>query len=236
MSKFKKIIVFAIALFAIPFIVWKTNHYLFEYYYDLVNKNEPVETRLEIDNVLNTLHTIKYENLEYEYLKYTDSSDPRYKPMLRNLTYYKVERNDLNKRIVGKFRIKDFLSKDKNYTKDYQYLLINKKLLYKLLELQNILEEKGYDKYAFIIKRGHRTPNYNNEIGGASRSKHIKGEALDLKIKDIDKNGYYSDLDKSIVLKIVEKVIGNDGGIGKYPGSRIIHIDVRGTRARWDFM
>ena len=47
--------------------------------------------------------------------------------------------------------------------------LINKKILYKLLELQDILEEKGYDKYAFIIRRGHRTPKYNTDIGGASR-------------------------------------------------------------------
>ncbi len=44
-----------------------------------------------------------------------------------------------------------------------------------------------------------------------------------------------NDEQKEIVIDLLEtKVIKNKGGIGKYPGTKIVHMDVRGYRARWD--
>jgi hypothetical protein len=37
------------------------------------------------------------------------------------------------------------------------------------------------------------------------------------------------------VLDLLEKeIIKSSGGIGRYPGTRAVHFDVRGYKARWD--
>jgi len=44
-----------------------------------------------------------------------------------------------------------------------------------------------------------------------------------------------TNLIKKIILDILEnKVIGDQGGIGRYPGTMSVHFDVRGFKARWD--
>lgn len=108
-------------------------------------------------------------------------------------------------------------------------------MLHKILDLQKELERKGYDQDGFWIRYVHRTPKQNEEVNGVGSSKHILGQAADLVIKDINKNGKYSEEDKEIVFDLVDKkIIGNKGGVGKYPGTQTIHIDVRGKKARWD--
>jgi len=63
----------------------------------------------------------------------------------------------------------------------------------------------------------------------------MKGQAIDMTIGDINKDGTFTKEDKKIVLDICDKkVIGNKGGIGLYPGTRAVHIDVRGYKARWN--
>jgi uncharacterized protein YcbK (DUF882 family) len=67
-----------------------------------------------------------------------------------------------------------------------------------------------------------------------SRSK-FKGEAVDIVIDDINKDGYANKTDKDIILDLLEnEIIKNDGGIGLYPGTDRVHYDIRGTRARWN--
>ena len=98
-----------------------------------------------------------------------------------------------------------------------------------------ILKDKGHNPYAFRIRNGFRHPAYNKLVSGANKSRHIAGEAIDLHIKDINRDGKYTEKDKAIVIDILEKqVIRGEGGIGKYPGTRAVHFDVRGYRARWD--
>lgn len=54
-------------------------------------------------------------------------------------------------------------------------------------------------------------------------------------IKDVNQDGQYTDDDKQLVIDLLErKIIKNQGGIGKYPGTRVVHMDVRGYKARWD--
>ncbi|MEL6669954.1 MAG: hypothetical protein AAFP08_13345, partial [Bacteroidota bacterium] len=78
-------------------------------------------------------------------------------------------------------------------------------------------------------------PKENASAGGASLSRHILGQAIDMLIGDINRDGRYTDIDKQIVLDIANQdIIGDRGGIGRYPGTRTVHIDVRGYRARWD--
>ena len=115
------------------------------------------------------------------------------------------------------------------------YWLIDKKILYKTLELQDSLRSKDYDPHGFSISNGHRHPHYNDQIGGASKSQHLWGKAIDIKIKDINKDGKSNQADKKIVLDLLENhIIKRRGGVGRYVGTMSIHYDVRGHYARWD--
>jgi uncharacterized protein YcbK (DUF882 family) len=78
--------------------------------------------------------------------------------------------------------------------------------------------------------------NWGNEaVNGVENSRHILGQAIDIVIGDINRDGGYTVEDKQIVLDILEdKVIRNAGGVGRYPGTRTVHFDTRGFRARWD--
>jgi len=219
---------------------WRTMDFVHEKNYDLFNINEPVESSADLKRLLNHLPQVSYEDLADEYKKFSKSNRKKYKAMLQGEKYYKVHRHDLNKYIVGDFRMKEFMPKDKYYKKcikddDFVYWLMDEKLLTALLNLQQELEEGGYDKCGFTISNAHRHPRENERIGGAKMSRHMKGQAIDLSIGDINGDGKYTKKDKDIVLKICdEKVIANNGGIGRYPGTRTVHIDVRGKRARWD--
>ena len=220
---------------------WRAQDRIHEILYDLKNHNQPVYSKEGIASVMSTLETMQYADLDGEYLEYTKSAKPKYKALLKELTYYKINKNDLNKRIVGSFRLKQFMCKDEYYIdcvlgkEAFVPCPINPKLFYKTLELLDELNRLGYNEDGFVIVNGHRHPAYNEKIGGAQLSRHIKGEAVDISIYDIDGDSYTDKKDKQIVLGILDKtVIKDKGGIGLYPGTDNVHFDVRGTKARWD--
>lgn len=212
-----------------------------EWKYDRAVQNATVLEKKEIESILEALPTISYQNLDSTYLSWSKSSEAKYRTLLNGSTYRVIKRDDFFKKIVGDFRINDFVCRDAYYraclfdaSKEY-YWLIDEKILMALIELRHTLKDKGYDENAFTINSGHRHPRKNESVRAAKLSRHMKGQAIDLHIMDINKDGKYSVEDKNIVLDIAEKeVIKNKGGIGRYPGTRAVHLDVRGTRARWD--
>ena len=80
-------------------------------------------------------------------------------------------------------------------------------------------------KSPLIINSGFRCKTHNARIGGASNSVHTYGMAADVKTPvGMSDEQFY---------KLAEKVkVFRDGGMGIYNGR--IHVDVRGTKARWD--
>ena len=212
-----------------------------EYLYDLDNPQKEVNSKKRIDEILSGFEQITYSKIEEDYKKYTKSAQKKYNKLLASKTFYKIKREDFFRFIVGEIRVRELLARDKYYykclrnKKEHYYWLVNKELLYKLLDLQVALEKENYNKSGFSITNGHRHPYYNEKVGGASKSRHIQGEAIDIHIGDIDNNGKYQKADKEIVLNLLEnKIIKYQGGIGRYPGTRAVHFDVRGYRARWD--
>lgn len=196
----------------------------------------------QIDSVLATLEAYKYRDLPKDYIEFSGNNGA-FKRMVKTGTFYRITKDDFYKKIVGNVRICNFLAHDNYYQmhhngpgKDFeQYWLIDKKLLYRMLDLQKALSEKGYDPDGFYVRDGHRYPVHNEERGGASRSQHIAGKATDIIVQDINKDGQANQKDKQIVLDLLEdKIIKNKGGVGRYPGSMVVHFDVRGHRARWD--
>jgi hypothetical protein len=70
-----------------------------------------------------------------------------------------------------------------------------------------------------------RCRTHNTNIGGATNSRHMKGDATDHTKQWVERVG------RSRFNAAAEKVF-QSGGVGSYPsGSK--HLDSRGTRARW---
>ena len=210
--------------------------------YDLTNNQIPVRSRKTVDSILQSLEAVPFNKLDKAYIKYSDS-DGQFKSVLAKKIYYKVYGRDVFKYVAGKIRINDLLPQDSFYRLNmacldsnyYQYWLIDKKLLYKTLDLLDELEKQGYDPYGYSVNHGHRHPKQNYEVNGALGSRHLYGEAIDLYIKDINKDGVADQTDKALVMDILEKkIIKDKGGIGRYPGSMVIHYDTRGYKRRWD--
>jgi uncharacterized protein YcbK (DUF882 family) len=76
------------------------------------------------------------------------------------------------------------------------------------------------------ITSGYRDPSFNKKIGGASQSRHLTGQAADLKIE-----GYTPKQVAAIIEKLIASGKMKQGGLGIY--STWIHYDTRGTAARW---
>ena len=85
--------------------------------------------------------------------------------------------------------------------------------------LEDIREHFGQPVH---INSGYRCPTHNKNVGGATSSYHMKGQAADLWIDGVD---------PSKVADYAEEIIGDKGGVGRY--SSFTHIDNRGFKARW---
>ena len=219
---------------------WKLRAALLEMRANIFN-NEQILSKEGIDNFLAGLKTIQFEELERGFLQYSFSDFEKYRSIVGNLEYTIVPRSYLTKNIVGDIMLKDFICKDKltqacflNRRKEI-ICVLDRRIFYRTLELQNELAALGHNEKGFKVVSGHRHPMYNEKIGGAKASRHLRGEAVDIKILDINNDGNINQADKKIVLDILErKIIGDRGGIGLYPGSMSLHYDVRGKKARWD--
>jgi len=76
------------------------------------------------------------------------------------------------------------------------------------------------------ITSGYRNAEFNKKIGGATQSRHITGQAADLKIE-----GYTPKQVAAIIEKLISAGKMKQGGLGIY--KTWIHYDIRLTKARW---
>lgn len=239
--KTKFIVLFAILTVGLLYFIPQGRILIEKTFYDFIHKNEYVSSKKQARKVLDQFEHIPARSLPKTYLTSTGMALPRYRKMISGMSFFKLTKKDTYKKIAGNIRIMDLLSKDAGYytlfywSKKEIYWGIKPAIIDKVIDLQKALEREGYNKNAFTIRNGHRYPLYNEKKGGASKSRHIVGGAVDMVIGDINEDGKFTAEDKQIVIDLCEKeIIGNKGGIGKYPGSRTVHIDVRGYKARWD--
>jgi uncharacterized protein YcbK (DUF882 family) len=120
------------------------------------------------------------------------------------------EENQMNKiKISTNFSLHEFQCKDGS-----NLVKLDEKLLEKLQQLRDKLGK------AIVIHSGYRTPEYNKKVGGSPNSQHLLGKAADISVAGMTPKQ----------LAALAEQIGFDG-IGIY--STFVHVDVRGTRARW---
>ncbi len=91
-----------------------------------------------------------------------------------------------------------------------------------LLDLLYLLKAavKGQGKQAFEIISGYRSPATNaalrkNSTGVAKRSYHMQGKAIDIRLPGCDLKNLHT---AALAMQA--------GGVGYYPGSNFIHVDV----------
>ena len=101
-------------------------------------------------------------------------------------------------------------------------------VLRNLIELaKNLQILRDEVKKPIKITSGYRPAQHNAKIGGATKSRHITGQAADFKIE-----GYTPKQVAAVIEKLIAEGRMKQGGIGTY--STWTHYDVRGTQARWN--
>ncbi len=153
-------------------------------------------------------------------------------------------------RISPNFTLGQFLSKQQQGFPKYVHLRAG--LLLKLENILHTLNSEGYIIEGLTIMSGYRTPFYNKAIGNVQYSRHVWGGAADFYIDQSPKDGVMDDLNKDGVVNREDAVwlanfIANMtkqgafgsriGGLGVYDANAahgpFVHVDVRGTLARW---
>ena len=153
-------------------------------------------------------------------------------------------------RLSPNFTLGQFLSKQQQGFPKYVHLRAG--LLLKLEKILHTLNDEGHAVEGLTIMSGYRTPFYNKAIGNVQYSRHVWGGAADFYIDQSPKDGVMDDLNKDGVINREDAVwlanfISNMskqgafgprvGGLGIYGANAahgpFVHVDVRGTLARW---
>lgn len=158
--------------------------------------------------------------------------------------FLEITERDVNLPITKHLRVGDFLSHDNQQTWP-RYTAVSPRLLDKLeLVIKEITRWHGSNapvSLALDVHSGFRSPSHNSRIRRAARdSQHQYGDAADL-IMDANGDGKLTSLDSRLVGLAVEIVELKHpelvGGLGIYTSGHArttyVHIDARGTRARW---
>jgi uncharacterized protein YcbK (DUF882 family) len=158
--------------------------------------------------------------------------------------FLEITERDVDLPISKHLRVGDFLSHDNQETWP-RYAAVSPRLLDKLeLVITEITRWHGSAtpiSLALDVHSGFRAPAHNSRIARAARdSQHQYGDAADVAM-DANGDGKYTAMDSRMVGLAVEIVELKHpelvGGLGVYTSGHArttyVHIDARGTRARW---
>ena len=169
--------------------------------------------------------------------------------------FVEVTRENQDTRVSDHFRLRDFLTHDQGNVWP-KYLVLREPLVDKLELVMDELRAMGVAVGGMRVMSGFRTPQYNAQgVNGGGRvkdSRHQFGDAADVyvvngsgdRMSDLNRDGRVDTRDAKVLAAAAERVERDHpdlvGGIGIYPATRehgpFVHIDVRGTAARWGAM
>ncbi len=149
--------------------------------------------------------------------------------------FVEVTAENVDTRVSPHFKLKQFLSKQ---TPSFpQYIAITERLVLKLECVLEKVNETGVSCNTLTVMSGFRSPAYNRAIGNHTRlSRHQWGDAADVLVMDLNKDGVINGKDATAFYKIAEQTQFL-GGLASYRSNSahgpFVHIDTRGFRARW---
>jgi hypothetical protein len=165
--------------------------------------------------------------------------------------FIEVTRENQDTRVSPHFRLKQFVCKQEPQTHFPKYVVLEERLI---LHLEAILEQvnaRGFDADTLHVMSGYRTPYYNGVLRDVRYSMHQFGSAADIFVDRHDK-GVMDDLtrdgrvdlqDARYLHDLIDVMLMRppfkkfEGGMGLYPATSahppFVHVDVRGSRARW---
>ncbi|MFP4338653.1 MAG: D-Ala-D-Ala carboxypeptidase family metallohydrolase [Halothece sp.] len=111
-------------------------------------------------------------------------------------------------------------------TKNGQRIPTDKSVVSNIIKVAGIMEEvrERFGDRPITINSWYRDPVTNRKVGGAIRSRHLVGDAVDFVVKGIPPRQ---------VNQALESWWGDRGGLAS--ASSFTHIDCRGFRARWSY-
>ncbi len=77
-----------------------------------------------------------------------------------------------------------------------------------------------------VITSGLRSAEQNRAAGGAPRSRHLTGEAADIRVNGVAPNEL-----KRIIEELIDRGEMQQGGLSAY--KTFVHYDIRNNKARW---
>lgn len=116
---------------------------------------------------------------------------------------------DGNKKVSANFKVREFACKDGT-----DKIVIDEKLVELLQKIRNHFGKP------ITINSAYRTTSHNKKVGGSTNSYHLKGQAADIVVKDVN---------PILVALYCEKI--GAGGIGVY--KTFVHVDTRKKEYRW---
>ena len=81
------------------------------------------------------------------------------------------------------------------------------------------------------INSGYRCPKHNKAIGGAPKSRHVVGDAVDFTIDGVKTKEVYD----WVIETYGSRPLGIAKKLSKDPYKGFVHLDTRGTKARWTY-
>lgn len=96
-----------------------------------------------------------------------------------------------------------------------------KKLANQLQIIRDFIQQPIY------INSGYRCAEHNAKIGGVKNSKHILGQAADMRVDNVSPEDLYEAIENLIKFNHIF-----EGGLGVY--QTFTHYDIKLTRSRWD--
>jgi hypothetical protein len=165
--------------------------------------------------------------------------------------FIEVTRRNENTRLSPHFLLKQFVCKQGAPDDFPKYVVLHERLMQKLEAVLQEVNTIGFAVETLHVMSGYRTPSYNHAIGDVPYSLHQWGRAADVFVDghdggvmdDLNGDGLVDIKDSKYLYDAVERMLARpgfqtlQGGMGFYPATSghppFVHLDVRGTKARW---
>jgi len=165
--------------------------------------------------------------------------------------FIEVTRENQDTRVSPHFTLKQFLCKEDTTKSFPKYVVLNERLPMKLETVLERVNALGFPVETLHVMSAYRTPFYNHAIGDVKYSMHQWGGAADIyidpaknnRMEDLNHDGRIDIGDSKYLYDEIERLLTRpehrnlQGGLGYYPATPahppFVHVDVRGTPARW---